>query len=159
MTSDIERLKNSLTVRKPILFIGAGFSCGALCKGKELPIGEKLREEIFDIFYKTRRISDEEKQEIEEMSLQELCKVIQREGRGAELKKYLIDRFHNAMPNPDNSFHYLLCDYYWDKIYTLNIDDLVENIYSAIILNLLFKMRKHKSRLKTKGKLLNCTDV
>ena len=93
MTSDIERLKNSLTVRKPILFIGAGFSCGALCKGKELPIGEKLREEIFDIFYKTKRISDEEKQEVEEMSLQELCKVIQREGRGTELKKYLIDRF------------------------------------------------------------------
>ena len=144
MTSDIERLKNSLTVRKPILFIGAGFSCGALCKGKELPIGEKLREEIFDIFYKTRRISDEEKQEVEEMSLQELCKVIQREGRGTELKKYLIDRFQNAMPNPDNAFHYLLCDYYWDKIYTLNIDDLVENIYS--VNNIEFVVQNEKTQ-------------
>lgn len=131
MPSEIEKLKDSLIVRKPILFIGAGFSRGALCKGQELPIGEELRMEIFDIFYKAKSISDEEKKEVEEMSLPELCKVIQREGRGADLKKYLIDRFQNAVPNPDNSFHDLLCDYYWDKIYTLNIDDLVENIYSA----------------------------
>lgn len=78
MPSEIEKLKDSLIVRKPILFIGAGFSRGALCKGQELPIGEELRMEIFDIFYKAKSISDEEKKEVEEMSLPELCKVIQR---------------------------------------------------------------------------------
>lgn len=61
MPSEIEKLKDSLIVRKPILFIGAGFSRGALCKGQELPIGEELRMEIFDIFYKAKSISDEEK--------------------------------------------------------------------------------------------------
>lgn len=84
MPSEIEKLKDSLIVRKPILFIGAGFSRGALCKGQELPIGEELRMEIFDIFYKEKSISDGEKKEVEEMSLPELCKVIQREGRGAD---------------------------------------------------------------------------
>ena len=47
MPSEIEKLKDSLIVRKPILFIGAGFSRGALCKGQELPIGEELRMEIY----------------------------------------------------------------------------------------------------------------
>lgn len=82
MPSEIEKLKDSLIVRKPILFIGAGFSRGALCKGQELPIGEELRMEIFDIFYKEKSISDEEKKKLKRCHCQNFVRLYKERGEG-----------------------------------------------------------------------------
>ena len=131
MCESEEKLKESLMNHSPILFVGAGFSYGAVCKGKSLPLGEDLQKELFDYFYSNSNMSNEDKAALKKMSLSELCNVIKREGKDGELKKYLIDRFQGTMPSSDNPFHNMLCDYYWDKIYTLNIDDLIENIYTS----------------------------
>lgn len=131
MSYEEEKLKESLISRKPILLVGAGFSRGAICKGKELPVGKTLKKEILNLFYSNSDVSAEDKETISKMNLPDLCRVIQREGRENELKHYLIDRFQGAMPSSEKPFHNLLCDYYWDKIYTLNIDDLIENIYNT----------------------------
>lgn len=128
-----ERLIESLKSRKPILFVGAGFSAGAICNGKEMPLGDTLNNEIYDFFYTNncpKDISDEDKKSIKKYTLSEICRSIQREGRGKELIHFLVGRFKGTFPNPNDAYHYLLCDYYWDKIYTLNIDDLIENVYT-----------------------------
>ena len=126
------KLIESLKSRKPILFVGAGFSAGAICNGKEIPLGKNLKKEIFDYFYVMncpKDITDEDKKYIKEFPLSELCRAIQRENRGKELKTFLITRFKGTVANSNDPYHFLLCDYYWDRIYTLNIDDLIENIY------------------------------
>ena len=45
-------------------------------------------------------------------------------------EEYLTRRLKGALPN-ETGFHNLLVDYPWRRIYTVNIDDLVENIYEA----------------------------
>ena len=48
---NIELLYTSLNSRKPILFLGAGFSYGALCNGHKIPMGEELRSILHKEFY------------------------------------------------------------------------------------------------------------
>ena len=69
--------------------------------------------------------SDEE--EIQNYKLRELCETVNRLGKEKELKNYIISRMKGIRPQ---KFHRKLLDYPWDRIYTVNIDDLVENIYS-----------------------------
>ena len=146
-TNEIDLLFNSLNFRKPILFLGAGFSCGALAKDKPIPIGNELKEILFKEFYEVNcptNVNEYDKEEIKTFSLSELCKSIQNDGRGAQLSELLIQTFKNSTPNPEDPYHNLLCDYYWDKIYTLNIDDLVENIYASN--NIEFVVQNEKTR-------------
>ena len=49
--------------------------------------------------------------------------------RKKQLYEFLIDTFKGAHADPDNDFHIKVQEYNWTKIYTLNIDDLIENIY------------------------------
>ena len=125
-------LLDSLNLRKPILFVGAGFSFGALCKGKPLLLGNSLKDKLFKIFYEDNcpsTVTELDKQEIKADTLAGICKSIQNDGRKKQLYEVLIDLFKGSKSNPLDPFHNLICDYYWDKIYTINIDDLIENIY------------------------------
>ena len=127
-----ELLINSLNFRKPILFLGAGFSRNALNSGMPIPIADTLKEKLYNYFYEINcpnHVTEKDKKEIQNFPLNELCKAIQNDGRGAELTEMLVDIFKGCNLDPNNPYHNLLCDYYWDKIYTLNIDDLVENIF------------------------------
>lgn len=133
-----ELLEQSLKMRNPILFLGAGFSIGAYKGKKELPVGKVLRENIFEKFYKNVKLEDlditeDDYNEIEEYNLEELCENINMEGekRKEELTNYLVSVFKDAQPGKQDPFHKLLTEYNWKRIYTLNIDDLVENIYEA----------------------------
>lgn len=125
-------LTNSLKFRKPVLFLGAGFSFNALNAGKTIPIADGLRDQLYKYFYEDNcpiSVTDHDKKEIQTFPLSELCKAIQNDGRNSKLTEFLVDIFKGCNIDPDDPYHNLLCDYYWDKIYTLNIDDLVENIF------------------------------
>lgn len=131
-------LEQTLKMRNPVLFLGAGFSRGSLVGKKELPVGETLRKNIFDEFYKKEhlkklKILEEDYAEIEKYELAELCGNINAESdeRKKELIKFLVDTFKGAQVKKSDPFHKLLIEYNWKCIYTLNIDDLVENIYEA----------------------------
>lgn len=133
-TKEIELLFTSLTSRKPILFLGAGFSYGSLCNGQAVPLANDLRELLYSEFYEINcpaNLTDEDKKYLKALDLSSLCNAIQSDGRGGILTKKLISVFKGTTPNPSDPYQELLCDYYWDKIYTLNIDDLVENIYNS----------------------------
>lgn len=114
--------------------MGAGFSYGSLCNGQAVPLAKDLRELLYKEFYETNcpaNMTDEDKKCLKALDLSSLCNAIQSDGRGGILTKKLISIFKGTIPNPSDPYQELLCDYYWDKIYTLNIDDLVENIYTS----------------------------
>lgn len=127
------KLINSLKFNSPILLIGAGFSSDAVCNGNQLPKGAELRSIIFNYFYienTPKNINQNDLDSIERFDLSYLCEAIRREGRGKELDEKLIEIFKGALPSEQNPYHENICNYHWDKIYTLNIDDLLENIFT-----------------------------
>lgn len=123
---EVQKLKEVLLRERPMLFLGAGFSFGSENGFGIMPTGEKLKEEIFDRFVKNQ-IEKEDEEEASQFDLQELCEFVNEHLRKKEeLKKFLLERFRDVSPA---DFHRLLSKYPWKKIYTVNIDDLVEHIY------------------------------
>lgn len=136
METEQQLLENTLKTRNPILFLGAGFSKGAVCGKKEIPLGDELRKNILKTLFNSKRIDqlkldDEDLKEIESYSLAELCEYINSEGEESQAKlvDYIVKEFKGTYPNKKDPFHKLLPEYRWKKIYTLNVDDLVENVY------------------------------
>lgn len=122
---DIQKLKEVLINGNPMLFLGAGFSYGSKNSYGDMATGNVLKDEIYNTFVKGE-IKDSYETEVQQFTLQELCGFINDHlKKKDELKSYLIKRFQDVEPAP---FHYLLSEYPWKKIYTVNIDDLVERI-------------------------------
>lgn len=122
---DIQKLREVLLNGNPMLFLGAGFSYGSKNSYGNMATGNTLKNEIYNIFVKDT-IEDSYEKEVKQFTLQELCEFVNDHlKKKDELKSYLIKRFQDVEPA---SFHYLLSKYPWKKIYTVNIDDLVEHI-------------------------------
>lgn len=123
--SNIQKLREVLLNGNPMLFLGAGFSYGSKNSCGDMATGDILKREIYNIFVKNV-IEDSDEAEVKQFSLQELCGFVNEHlKKKDELKKYLLKRFQDVIPA---QFHYLLSKYPWKKIYTVNIDDLVEHI-------------------------------
>lgn len=113
----------------PILFLGAGFSIGAHSKNNIMD-GKGLEQYIFDELLEGK-VPESDYEEIKSYNLRDLCdEVYSLYKSKEELKSLLIACFKDTFPQK-NGFHYKLIDYPWKKIYTVNIDDLVENIYAS----------------------------
>lgn len=122
----IEKLREVLFSGNVILFLGAGFSLEASNESGKIPTGEQLKKDIYDFFIEPT-LENEYKKEVASYNLRETCTYVNENlKQETELKTYLIDRFKNVVPN---DFHRFILDYPWKKIYGVNIDDLVENIY------------------------------
>lgn len=139
---NVGELKNVLVNGNPMLFLGAGFSYGGINSFGNIPTGKELAKELFENFIKGEVSVDEEK-EILTYSLPEICQCIDVNlEKREELRKYLVHRFKAVEPR---EFHLILKEYPWKRIYTVNIDDLVENIYKFSENNLLVQnTRKEK---------------
>ncbi len=131
MEEKIEELKQSLLNNMPTLFLGAGFSRGAICESGVMPTGNELKSELFNSFLKEWG-NDKDKQQIINYDLRELCDCIDAFIKDGKKKReqFLTERLRGAVPN-ENGYHRLLLKYPWKRIYTVNIDDLVENIYEG----------------------------
>lgn len=120
-----ETLKQILLHTNPVLFLGAGFSYGSENHMGKIPKGTELKNEILDIFF-LNQVDDNDLREIQKYNLQDLCQCVHDLlGKKEELKTYILSRFKDVVPK---DFHLLLTAYEWKKIYTVNVDDLVENI-------------------------------
>ena len=115
------------------LLLGAGFSIGAeneitrTCKDGGLKGG--LKDLIFNqIIKEVDDLDADELSEIETYNLRQMCEEVRNLGLEDKLKKLLVNGFKNTIPGKDD-FHLKLTRYPWRKIYTFNIDDLVEYIY------------------------------
>lgn len=128
--NNLELLKRKLNKDiKPILFTGAGFSYKAKNgNGDTLPLGNELKKKI-----------------ICEVLLLDINK-----GEGAELYSYPLDKVYGyALAENEGQllafmivlfsnvkaleYQKIISNFPWQKIYTLNIDDLIENTSSLII--------------------------
>lgn len=131
---EIDLLKYTLNHKNPILVLGAGFSIGAVNnRGKSLLTGKKLAEEIYIALYE-KNSNDKSHQNKDDAklfsnNLKDLCSLIRSEGeeRIAERNQWLTTQFTGCKSKKD--FHQYLVEYPWKKIFTLNIDDLLENLY------------------------------
>ena len=114
-----------LSENSPVLYLGAGFSFGADNKANAMD-GKGLKDSIFDSLVKSSIPVDEMK-EVSAYDLRKICDEAYRVNGGKErLTEYLRDLYINTKPA---DFHLNLVKYPWKDIYTVNIDDLVENIY------------------------------
>ncbi len=121
---------------RPILLLGAGFSCGAVNgMGKSIPMGRTLSNELFSHFYSSsavgsRSLSKDILTDIADRKddLRTICSALRAQDLVKERNAFLTKVFsgcHVEDDAPQNS----IVNYPWTYIFTLNIDDLVENIY------------------------------
>ena len=127
MDTNEKELKRILLESTPILFLGAGFSVGSKNEVGELPKGDGLCKDIFGTFM-NNSFNETDKKEISGYDLQDLCQFIYDSmEKKDELYQYIVLRFQHSKPQ---EFHLLLNNYPWKRIYTVNVDDLVETICS-----------------------------
>lgn len=141
--ANYEEVKRIMETEPPMLFLGAGFSVGAENKYGDIPLGDFLKKEIIEKFVQDN-FNEEITKEIEQYELQDVCEFIDDSlNQHAELRSFLVKRLSNVEPA---DFHYSLSTYPWKKIYTVNIDDLVETIYRKSTYKLLVQNQsKQKS--------------
>lgn len=134
-TNELELLQTRLIERKASLLIGAGFSYGARNKGGyAIPLGNELSKKLYQHFYvdcppegKSKEYCDSVKSV--ENDLRKLCTILSSEGRRAIRDTYLSNIFSGCEPT-NSPFHKMIKNYSWNKIFSLNIDDLIENIFA-----------------------------
>lgn len=126
---EIEKLTNVLVNSNAMLFLGAGFSLGATCNEEDVNGTEELKSHILNDLLKSK-ITAEELDEVRNYTLEEVCQQVYSVYRSkTELEQYLVKKFKGTYPK-ENGIHNKLISYDWKRIYTINIDDLVENIYN-----------------------------
>lgn len=145
--SNVEQLKNILLHANPILFLGAGFSYGSYNEAGHLPTGDKLKEEIFQKFIHGQ-VSSSDEPEICKYNLQDTCQcVYDYLEKKDELKAFILSRFKHAQPK---DYHLLLSSYEWSRIYTVNVDDLVENICRKNSVDIVVQNSDHEKNVAQK---------
>lgn len=145
MDEAINKLKNLLIKDSPILFLGAGFAFDAKLKsGKNIPLGDSLKEIILKEFLKYNE-NDSEYEELKKYSLSQISQYCSNIGYKTQLIDFLTEYFSNIKPA---KYHFLLTEYFWRKIYTTNIDDLVEEIYKQNNKDIIIQQYKRKFTYK-----------
>jgi len=121
---EVKKLDNIMKYNNPILFTGAGFSYGSKKEFDDILIGAELSNAILTDYLKLDNCSDEYK-ELSDSTIPEICDFAESETNKDSFQDYLRSRFNHIKPL---KHHKTLFNYSWNKIYTTNIDDLVENI-------------------------------
>lgn len=133
----VDKLKLSLQEKNPSLLIGAGFSYGAInANGEKLPLGKRLVELIYNRMFvenppDKKMLEEDEpgaKKYLEQQDLKGLCGLLRDENRVEERNEYLTDIFTGATIDLESSL-FNITNYKWNRIFTLNIDCLLEYIY------------------------------
>lgn len=123
--------------KNPTLLLGAGFSYGAINEdGDALPLGGKLVEKLYQHMFvdnpPCKTIMDEDGdgalQYKSNGDLKGLCSLLREEGRADDRDAYLTTMFTGASID-EKSKVFNIVNYRWNKIFTLNIDCLLEYIF------------------------------
>ncbi len=142
MDKNFELLKKSLIHNNPNLFIGAGFSLGAHRQnGNAMPKGNDLGKNILIELLKYD-IESEEFKQLTNYPLPKICTYAVNKIGKESVYNYLQAVFQNVKPAP---FHYSFAKYPWDKIFSTNIDDVIERVFEKSKQNIIVQNSKHCS--------------
>ena len=130
-----KELKDCLENRSPILFVGAGFTYKSKNKnGDSVELGQGLCNLLYNKFFESSTDSDILKRKKLALSkktdgkLEELCQLLRNANKKDERNEYMTNYFSGCCIDDKDSRNFI-CNYKWEKIFTVNIDDLIENIY------------------------------
>jgi len=142
-----QTLENVLVNENPILFLGSGFSLGGTLKnGDSIPTGEQLKQHILKNYLNLAEDSSDYLS-LNYYNLDKVCDYIETVEGPKKLNDYLLDYFRYTTIA---DFHLKLPDYNWSKIYTVNIDDIIEKVYSQTKREIHLQNSKVKSTLQKK---------
>jgi len=126
MSKESDILRNLLIEKSPILLTGAGFSFGATKNSSsDFEVPKNLDKFIKDNLLKLKQ-DDLDYEEIIKYDLKETCSYVKDVKSKEELERFLVDTYSGLVPK---EFHKKIAKYNWRKIYTTNIDDMIESIY------------------------------
>lgn len=144
MHEEVEILNRILKKESPLLFLGAGFSIGAkLLNNRDFPKGDQLKYIIIEDFLKIKK-DDSEYEELKSYSLSKVCQYGRNVKSENHLNDFIADYLKSSKPA---NFHYSITKYPWRKIYTTNIDDIIETIYKENKKDILVQNLYRKSTL------------
>lgn len=142
MQKELELLKDCLENRAPILYVGAGFSYNCVNrKNYHIPLASGLCTDLYKYFWEERidnvdshdtieKTKDYAYKLAESSDLKRLCQVFRFQNMLNERNNYFSELFTGCSVSNDD-IRNSICEYPWSKIFTVNIDDLMENIYSS----------------------------
>ena len=112
-----KKVAEGVSRREYSLLLGAGASMGSLGgNGQPLPSGPILRDKLVDEFAVPTQGAT--------ITLSRAYAAAKRSS-SAKLDQFMTDWFTGCTPD----WQYLLADFDWHRIWSLNIDDLMENVY------------------------------
>lgn len=124
-SSLIQKLDRCLLSSHPILFTGAGFSLGATNgNGEAIPSGNVLKKNILIELLGFKENSDEYN-DLFTYSLADICSFASEQVSELKVHDFIVSQFIDCTPQ---DFHKIIATFsFWRKIYTINIDDVIEN--------------------------------
>ena len=150
MEKNLEKLKYSLLHNNPNLFIGAGFSLGAFQRnGLPVPSGRALKENIITNILGFAKGSAEYA-ELLLMPLYKLCSYTYVEKGKDTIYEYLKNIFQGVKPCP---FHKSFIVYPWNKVFSTNIDDIIENICANEKAPIIVRNEKNNTQAKSNNEI------
>lgn len=121
--NELRMLSQRMDIVRPILFTGAGFSYGAINGNNEtLPLGSDLKDILLTKFIGYKKESSEYI-ELHNQSLSDVYEYCENFFTPEKAADFLKELFSECTPK---NYHSIIADYNWRKIYTINIDDLME---------------------------------
>lgn len=135
---EITQLKRFIELNSPILFLGAGFNAGLMKDNKSIPLGDSLKIELIEVL-ESNGINDK----WEEYSLQDISEIYIDELGNISFSEFLVNRFSGYKPSQNQL---KLTNYSWKKIYTTNIDDVIENIFDKNDIRFIIQNSKNRRR-------------
>jgi hypothetical protein len=116
--TDRDFLLNSITTNSAVLFLGAGFSVGAKNKnGAPIPLAKDFTKILWEFLNYSTEYDGTNLQTVFESALRRKHSDIQR----------ILDMNFRCSEIPE--WYRFLSQIFWHRIYTTNIDDLVEGIF------------------------------
>ena len=132
---DIELLRECIENRSPILLLGAGFSLGARGKsGQYLMLGGDLTQKLYEsiILANKNSLSEESLDKASNAAkwgdLESICNIIRDNGY-IQKRNELLEQWMSECTYDDAEYYSYLLKINWKYIFTLNIDDLIEQIF------------------------------
>ncbi len=149
MLNDNEKdlIINILKNDNPYLYLGAGFSYGAKNKDDvKIPDGQKMKEIVLQaIRSKDEDIFEEEKSH----DLPTVCQAL----KDLDVDFYLTTIIESLTGFFPLEYHAYITDYKWNSIFTVNIDDIVEQVYKENSLQVFVKKANKDNVVEKKQKL------